>query len=159
MKDKIKAYKEKLEQSIAEYMAMPANERSASAVRGMAECWEVLERMEHCICHEGRFTKADAENWNAHMVNDDGTMGGHWSMAQTTAVAQNMGISFEHITEYCWNTAMNMMYSDYCNVAAKRGVGTPEFYAEMAKAFLFDKDAKSPKDKMSAYYYGIVMAE
>ena len=159
MKDKIKAYKAKLEQSIAEYMAMPANERSASAVRGMAECWEVLERMEHCICHEGRFTKADAENWNAHMVNDDGTMGGHWSMAQTTAVAQNMGISFEHITEYCWNTAMNMMYSDYCNVTSKHGVGTPEFYAEMAKAFLFDKDAKSPKDKMSAYYYGIVAVE
>ena len=159
MKDKIKSYKAKLEQSIAEYMAMPANERSASAVRGMAECWEVLERMEHCICHEGRFTKSDAENWNAHMVNDDGTMGGHWSMAQTTAVAQNMGISFEHITEYCWNTAMNMMYSDYCNVASKYGVGTPEFYAEMAKAFLFDKDAKSPKDKMSAYYYGIVAVE
>lgn len=159
MKDKIKAYKAKLEQSIAEYMAMPANERSASAVRGMAECWEVLERMEHCICHEGRFTKADAENWNAHMVNDDGTMGGHWSVAQTTAVAQNMGISFEHITEYCWNTAMNMMYSDYCTVANKYNVGTPEFYACMAKAFLFDKDAKSPNAKMAAYYFGIVDVE
>lgn len=29
----------------------------------------------------------------------------------------------------------------------------------MAKAFLFDKDAKSPKDKMPAYYYGIVAVE
>lgn len=45
------------------------------------------------------------------------------------------------------------------DVASKHGVGIPEFYGEMAKAFLFDKDAKSPKDKMSAYYYGIVMAE
>lgn len=45
------------------------------------------------------------------------------------------------------------------DVASKHGVRTPEFYGEMAKAFLFDKDAKSPKNKMSAYYYGIVMAE
>ena len=26
----------------------------------------------------------------------------------------------------------------------------------MAKAFLFDKDAKSPNAKMAAYYFGIV---
>lgn len=85
-----------------------------------------------------------------------GTVGGHWALAQTTAVAQSMGIAFEHITECCWNTAMNMMYSDYCAVAAKHGVGTPEFYGDMAKAFLFDKDAKSPNAKMAAYYCGIV---
>ncbi len=159
MRDKIKAYKSKLENSIAEYMTMPASERSASAVRGMAECWEAMERMERCICHDGRFTQADAENWNAHMINDDGSMGGHWTLAQTNAFAQKVGISFERITEYCWNTAMNMIYSDYCTVATKYGVGTPEFYGEMAKAFLFDKDAKSPNEKMSAYYSGIVTAE
>lgn len=59
-------------------------------------------------------------------------------------------------------TAANSIYTlhaDYCNVASKHGVSTPEFYAEMAKAFLFDKDAKSPKDKMPAYYYGIVAVE
>ena len=38
-------------------------------------------------------------------------------------------------------------------------VGTPEFYACMAKAFLFDKDAKSPNAKMTAYYFGIVDVE
>ena len=51
---------------------------------------------------------------------------------------------------------MNMMYSDYCTVANKYNVGTPEFYACMAKAFLFEKDAKSPNAKMAAYYFGIV---
>lgn len=50
---------------------------------------------------------------------------------------------------------MNMMYSDYCSVAAKYGVNKPEFFADMAKAFLFDKDAKGPKEKLSAYYHGI----
>lgn len=64
-----------------------------------------IDSMEHCLCHDGRFTRADADSWNARMVNDDGTMGGHWSVAQTTTIAQNMGVSFDHITEYTWNTA------------------------------------------------------
>lgn len=59
------------------------------------------------------------------------------------------------IAEDDWNVAMNMMYSDYCSVAAKYGVNKPEFFADMAKAFLFDKDAKGPKEKLSAYYHGI----
>lgn len=62
-------------------------------------------------------------------------------------------------SDYSWNVAMNMMYSDYCTVANKYNVGTPEFYACMAKAFLFDKDAKSPNAKMAAYYFGIVDVE
>ena len=159
MKDKIKAYKEKLEKSIAEYMALPSTERTYQAVHGMVACWEAIDSMEHCLCHDGRFTRADADSWNARMVNDDGTMGGHWTIEQTAAVAQSLGVAFDHITEYCWNAAMNMMYSDYCTVATKYGVAMPEFYGDMAKAFLFDKDAKSPAAKISAYYYGIVEAD
>ncbi len=51
---------------------------------------------------------------------------------------------------------MNMMYSDYCRVANKYGSGMSDFYAYMAKAFLFDKDAPSPKEKLAAYYHSIV---
>lgn len=159
MKDKIKAYKEKLETSLADYMALPSIERTYQAVRGMVECWEAIDSLERCVCRAGTFTRDDADAWNAKMLNDDGTVGGHWSVAQTTAVAQNLGIKFDHITDYCWNTAMNMMYSDYYSVANKYNVGTPEFYACMAKAFLFDKDAESPNAKMAAYYFGIADAE
>lgn len=35
------------------------------------------------------------------------------------------------------------------------GGGTAEFYADMAKAFLFDRDAGGPRVKMAAYYHGI----
>lgn len=156
MKDKLQAYKEKLEQGIAEYMALPVSERSASAVRGMVECWEAIDEMEHCVCHSEKMTHDDAEKWVSRMVNDDGTMGAHWTMEQTTAVAESVGVAFEHISQWCWWVTMNMMYSDYCTVADKYGVGTAEFYADMAKAFLFDKDAPSPQEKLSAYYYGIV---
>ncbi len=159
MKDKIKAYKEKLETSLADYMALPSIERTYQAVRGMVECWEAIDSLEQCVCRTGTFTRDDADAWNAKMLNDDGTVGGHWSIAQTTAVAQSIGVKFDHITDYCWNVAMNMMYSDYCNVASKYNINVPEFYACMAKAFLFDKDAKSPAAKTAAYYTGIVDVE
>lgn len=44
-----------------------------------------------------------------------------------------------------WYTAMNAMYSDYCETAKKMGVDKPEFYAGMARDFLKDKDAKTHK--------------
>ena len=47
---------------------------------------------------------------------------------------------------------MNMMYSDYYDVARKFGVNAPEFYAELARAFLMDKDGPGPEEKLCAYY-------
>ena len=38
------------------------------------------------------------------------------------------------------------------------GVSTAEFFAELAQAFLFDKDGPGPKEKLAAYYHGIVNA-
>ena len=51
--------------------------------------------------------------------------------------------------------ALCMIYSDYSNIAKKHGVGgNLEFYVDMAKAFLNDKDAAP--DKLSNYYNYIV---
>ena len=156
MREHIKDYKKKLEKAICDYMQNAVTERSADAVRTMIKCWKKVNELEHMMCWGYDFTSEDAKKWNEKMVNDDGTMGGHWTIDQTTAVAESIGVKFEHISEYCWNAAMNMMYSDYCDVAMKYGVSTPEFFADMAKAFLFDKDAEGPKAKMAAYYHGIV---
>ena len=155
-KEIIAAYKDKLERGIAEYMGMPAGERSAAGVRGMLECWSVVDAAEQCLCGgSGDFTRADAEAWCAKMVNEDGTTGPHWTMEQTTAVAESVGVVFDQLAPWCWWAAMCMMYSDYCGVASRYGVGTAEFYADMAKAFLFDRDAGGPRAKMAAYYHGI----
>lgn len=155
-KDIIAAYKDKLERGIAEYMGMPAGERSAAGVRGMLECWSVVDAAEQCLCGgNGDFTRADAEAWCAKMVNEDGTTGPHWTMEQTTAVAESVGVVFDQLAPWCWWAAMCMMYSDYCGVASRYGVGTAEFYADMAKAFLYDRDAGGPRAKMAAYYHGI----
>ena len=48
---------------------------------------------------------------------------------------------------------------------AVRLVGLPpdeemaEFCAELTQAFLFDKDGPGPKEKLAAYYHGIVEPE
>lgn len=95
------------------------------------------------------FTEADAKRWAEHMENDDGSKGPHWTLEQATAVANSIGV---HTDPWVWFAALNMMYSDYCTVARKYGMDKPEFYAELARAFLFDKDAPGPTEKISEYY-------
>ena len=99
------------------------------------------------------FTEDDAKAWTAKMENEDGTTGPHWTMGQTDAVANVAGV---HEKSCVWWAAMNMMYSDYYGVAAKYGLDRPEFYADLAKAFLMDKDAGGPEEKMAGYYHGVV---
>ena len=51
--------------------------------------------------------------------------------------------------------ALNMIYSDYVKVAKKFNVGSNiDFYVDMAKAFLDDKDAGP--DKLAKYYQYVV---
>ena len=102
------------------------------------------------------FSREDAEAWAEKMQNADGTTGPHWTMEQTTAVAESMGIQAPVVPRWAWGVTMNMMYSDYYEVARKFGVNVPEFYAELARAFLMDKDGPGPEEKLCAYYRCIV---
>lgn len=159
-KEALLQYKDKLEQGILEYMRMPPSDRSASGVRGMLECWTMVDAAAKSIgSSHGDFDRADAETWAAHMVNEDGTTGPHWGVDQTTAIAESMGMTWEKVSRPCWWITMNMMYSDYSSVAEKYGVSIAEFYADMARAFLMDKDGPGAKKKLGAYYHGIVEAD
>lgn len=165
MKEHMKNYKEKLEKTIGEYMEMPVSERSANAVKSMLECWKTVDKMDH-KCWNKEFTKEDAKKWVDHMVNNDAklmggrnTTGAHWTMDQTTAVAESVGVKFDQISDWCWWATMNMVYSDYADNAFYFGVTVPEYFAGLAKAFLFDKDGGTPKEKIAAYYHGIVKPE
>ena len=99
------------------------------------------------------FTEDDARRWTEHMENDDGSMGAHWTLEQTTAVANSIGV---HVDPWGWFAALNMEYSDNFEVAQKYGLDRPEYYADLAKAFLFDKDGSGPEAKIAGYYHGIV---
>ena len=86
------------------------------------------------------------------MRNADGTTGPHWSMDQTTAIVEGMGVQETEIPRWAWGVTMNMMYSDYYPVAVEFGLNRPEFYAALAKAFLLDKDGPGPEHKLMEYY-------
>ena len=159
MKKHLKEYTDHLEATIGEYMQRPVSERSAEAVDSMTECWKHLKEAEKMIAECGTyadFTAEDAEKWSKKLVNDDGTTGPHWTIDQTTSVADANGVYFEHITRDDFWISMNMMYSDYSKVADKYGVNTADFFADLTKAFLFDVDGPMPSKKLSAYYHGIV---
>lgn len=142
----MREYIEKLRERLHDLMERPATLGNVEEVKLYAKTIRALEKLE---CGE-TFTKEDALYWVEHMENSDGTTGAQWTMDETSAMAKSMGV---YLPACIWFAAVNMMRSDYCMVARKHGVDKPEFYADMAQAFLFDKDAGEPEEKISAYYH------
>ena len=153
----MKEYIEKLYTKLHEAMEKPVTLGSAEEVGLYAKTICRLEKLHghHDEPETATFDRETAMQWAAHMQNADGTTGPHWTMDQTDAVANITGVS---VKSCVWWAAMNMMYSDYYGVAAKYGLDRPEFYADLAKAFLMDKDAGGPESKMAGYYHGGVMS-
>ena len=98
-----------------------------------------------------KFSKRMAEEWTSKMENEDGSKGPHWSMDQVKQIMQQKKVDADE-TEFF--AILNAVYSDFSAVAQKHGVHKQDFYLDMAKAWLKDKDAV--KDKASAYYMYIV---
>lgn len=93
-------------------------------------------------------TEYTAEKAVAEMKNDDNTVGAHWSLDETTAVAEAKGIDFEtkRYNMYDWFYTMNMFYSDFFMLNR----GDPTKVAEESVLWLDDKDA--PEGKSYLYY-------
>jgi hypothetical protein len=108
----------------------------------------------------GKMSHEDIEKWKKHMKNQDGTMGEHFKKEQVMQAARQIGVNPEEYGEHIFPLVMNMMYSDYCAVAKKFGLDRPDFYAELAKAFLNDKDfGGEPEEKVYLYYKCIAEQE
>ena len=109
----------------------------------------------------GKMSHKDIENWKRHLKNQDGTMGEHFKKDQVMQAARQIGVNPEEYgNEHIFGLVMNMMYSDYCAVAKKFGLDRPDFYAELAKAFLNDKDfGGEPEEKVWLYYQCIAAPE
>ena len=150
----MKHYIEELKRQLHEIMERPVTLGRAEEVTVYADAICALHKMgSHEDGEDTEFTREDAEKWVSHMENEDGTTGPHWTMGQTDAVANITGVN---VKPCVWWAAMNMMYSDYYDVARKFGANVPEFYAELARAFLMDKDGPGPEEKLCAYYRCIV---
>lgn len=92
-----------------------------------------------------------AEQWARNMEKEDGSKGPKWTKEQVKPYMAQVGY---HGPEYKFWVIMNAMYSDYCKVAKKYGMDRPEYYADLAKAWLEDRDAVP--EKAGLYYRYIV---
>ena len=101
---------------------------------------------------ESDFTEKTADEWVRGMKNADGSTGPHWNMEQARQLAQRRGVKAAPAEFYA---VLNAVYSDYCEVAKKHNVHNADFYADLAKAWLNDKDAVP--DKAAAYFEYVVM--
>lgn len=99
----------------------------------------------------GRMTREIAEEWTERMKNEDGTKGPHWSMEQVKQLREQKKELQEFDLPDVY-AVLNMMYSDYCEVAKKFNVSNIDFYVCMTKAWLDDEDAGAGKAKTLMYY-------
>lgn len=90
-------------------------------------------------------TREEAEEWVRGMQSADGKTGGRWTLQEIQQYAGNYGIAPEEVVDFF--AILNALYTDYCKVAKKHGVDRMDFWADMAKAFLRDKDAEPGKAK------------
>ena len=122
----MKEYMEKLYHKLHEAMEKPVTLGSAEEVMVYADTICALHKLGDDHFREStkmmEFTEADAKAWTARMKNADGTTGPHWTMEQTTAVAESMGIQAPVVPRWAWGVTMNMMYSDYYPVAVEFGL-------------------------------------
>lgn len=146
-------YIEHLHEAMEAVMERPVTLGRAEEIAVYAEAICALGRTGgHEAAQAGEFTKRDAERWTSRMQNEDGTAGAKWTIEQTSAAGRSAGVPLSEVGEAAFFAAMNMIYSDYCAVARMFGIDRPDFYAQMAKAFLLDKDAGEPEEKIERYW-------
>lgn len=97
-----------------------------------------------------QLTEEMASSWVGKMKNADPehTTGAKWSRETIKPIAAKHGFTTPEKQLEFW-TVMNMMYSDYADIAKKHGVSTLDFFGDMAKAWMKDPDAV--KHKTAAY--------
>jgi len=106
--------------------------------------WEIMHEI-YFLINGPYFDEECAKFAVSEMINDDGTIGEHWTLVETTAVAQQNGVSFTNFTAYDWYFVMNMVYSDYYKIFD----ADTATYIAVAKAWILDADAPIGK----AYKY------
>ena len=144
---------------IVECMATPMDEQTAGklnayngAYNAICQWSEEEQQKRKSASASGSMSFETAKEWTKHMQNEDGTSGPHWSVEQAKQIMAQRNLSLNPAEFYA---ALNMIYSDFSPVAKKHGLGgSMDFYVDMAKAFLSDKDAAP--NKLSNYYNHIV---
>lgn len=108
--------------------------------------------------HGPHFNEEHARKAVSKMENEDGSRGPHWSIEETTTLANQYGINLGNkFNRYDWYVALNMVYSDYYKVIVSiANSNTVKHFVEFTKAWLCDRDIDEGK---MWYYYIYVMCD
>lgn len=101
---------------------------------------------------EKKMNREMAEEWMRAIENEDGTRGPHWTVEQAKQVMAQRGIKGDPWTFW---VILNSMYADYCKVLQKHNLNKLDLYADLANAWINDKDV-GVDDKAAAYFEYIV---
>lgn len=96
------------------------------------------------------FNKENAEEAVAGMENEDGSLGEHWTVSETTRIANENRVTWDSFNEFDWYYTLNMIYSDYYKIFND----DIQTYIKLAKAWLNDIDV--PEGKAWRYYTQVV---
>lgn len=113
---------------------------------------DLYNDLEYCLYKEvfgAHFNEWLLEKATAKMMNEDGTVGPHWKVNETTMFARNHDVNFKRYNEYDFNYVINMLYSDFYGAVPNE----TSTYIKMARKFLEDKDADD--GKALKYYWSM----
>lgn len=100
------------------------------------------------------FSRLAAEKWMKEIENEDGTKGAHWTLEQAKQIMAQKSVKGDPISFW---VVLNSMYADYSKTIKKYGVGDKiDFYVDLTKDFLNDKDSVGGDAKVAAYFEHIV---
>lgn len=105
-----------------------------------------------------KLTRHDYMSWKKELKNADGSHGAHYEMGAIMSAADKVGVKFKGYDEADLCMAVNMLYSDFCEVIRKFISPDKElmFFIYLAKAWLEDEDAPEGSEKLALYKYCIV---
>lgn len=109
---------------------------------------ERLKIERHEAMYGPHFNEECALKAVSKMENEDGSRGEHWSLEETTSIANQYGINLkgEKYNKYDWYVALNMIRSDYYRaVVTMTSSDHIKYFVELAKAWLNDKDIEEGK--------------
>ena len=131
---------------MVECLARPMDRETARDLAAYFGAYQAIDRQK-----DEAFTLEEAKAWTSQMENEDGTKGPHWTFDQARQIMEERDIKEDPVAFWA---ALCMVYSDYSTVAVKYKLGgNIEFYIDLARAFLDDRDA--PGDKLARYYLEI----
>lgn len=111
----------------------------------------------HAGAKGNNLTRDKAEKWVKRMHGDDPSSRGEmWTYDDAKQLAEERGIPAEGQDMVDFYAALNMVYTDFCKVAKEHGVDTEAFFADLACAWLYDRDGLPPEEKMAAYYMYVI---